>query len=198
VFLLCREKPAGASGRALLLGAPGEAIPQVEDEIRAIARLFDDPVACIGPEATRAALERYAPGSRVIHLAAHGVFRHDNPLFSALKLSDTWLNFHDIYNLDLRADLVTLSGCYSGLNRIAQGDELLGLARGFFYAGAASLLVSLWAVNDRATSEFMQAFYRRYQAGRPKPAALREAALEVKEQYDHPYYWAPFVLVGRR
>lgn len=198
VFRLCQGKSQGTGGRALVLGVPGEMIPNVAEEVYTIGRLFPESVRLMGEEATKEALERHGPDSAIIHLATHGVVRYDNPLFSALKLADTWLNFHDIYNLDLRADIVTLSGCYSGVNRIAHGDELLGLVRGFLYAGAASLLVSLWAVNDRATAELMGHFYSRLKEGRPKRAALREAALAVKEKYDHPYYWAPFVLIGRR
>jgi CHAT domain-containing protein len=198
VFRLCQEKASRAAGRALIIGVPGAAIPSVEQEVRTISQLFPDNVLLIGPEGTKQALEQYAPDSFIIHLATHGFFRYDNPLFSAIRLADTWLNFHDIYNLDLRSDLVTLSGCYSGLNRIAHGDELLGLVRGFLYAGAASLLVSLWAVNDRSTAEFMQIFYSRLKEGASKRSALREATLEIKKRYEHPYYWAPFVLIGRR
>ncbi|MBI1745472.1 MAG: CHAT domain-containing protein [Acidobacteria bacterium] len=198
VFRLCQKKAPKPAGRALIVGVPGDTIPSVEEEVRTIGRLFPDHTLLIGGAATKPALGRYASESALIHLAAHGVFRYDNPLFSALRLADSWLDFHDIYNLDLKSDLVVLSGCYSGLNRIAHGDELLGLMRGFLYAGAASLLVSLWAVNDRSTAEFMQSFYSQWKDGQPKRSALRAATLAIKEKYDHPYYWAPFVLVGRR
>jgi CHAT domain-containing protein len=118
-------------------------------------------------------------------------------LFSSLKLADSWLNFYDIFNLDLNAELVTLSACQTGLSKVFAGDELVGLMRGFLYAGVPSLIVSLWAVNDRSSSEFMKLLYRRLTDGGRKRAALREAQLALKEAYPNPYYWAPFVLMGK-
>src|SRR5262249_50820620 len=100
IFRLCQEKPACSEGRALILGVPGETIPSVVEEVRTIERLFPGSLLLIGADATKRALEQHASASSIIHLATHGVFRYDNPLFSALKLADTWLNFHDIYNLD--------------------------------------------------------------------------------------------------
>jgi CHAT domain-containing protein len=93
--------------------------------------------------------------------------------------------------------LVVLSGCSTGVGGVYVGDEMLGLVRGFLYANAASLVVSLWAVNDPATAELMKIFYRLLREGRRPRAALREAALGLKQQHPHPYYWAPFVLIGR-
>ena len=93
--------------------------------------------------------------------------------------------------------LLTLSGCVTGLNVVADGDELLGLARGLLYAGAQSLLLSLWDVNDRSTAEFMKVFYTRMLNQRNKAQALQSAMLELRTQYPHPYYWAPFKLIGK-
>jgi len=80
---------------------------------------------------------------------------------------------------------------------LLEGDELLGLARGFLYAGTPSLVVSLWRVNDRSTTLLMQTFYEELLGGASKPRALRRAILRVKQEYPHPYYWAPFVLIGK-
>jgi CHAT domain-containing protein len=91
---------------------------------------------------------------------------------------------------------VTLSGCATGMNAVAAGDELLGLVRGLLYAGARALVLTLWDVHDKTTSEFMTAFYRSLQAGCAKPAALRAAMMEIRSRHPHPYYWAPFFLVG--
>jgi CHAT domain-containing protein len=107
------------------------------------------------------------------------------------------LSFYDVFDLELDAELVTLSACNTGLNELSSGDELSGLMRGFLYAGAPSLMVSLWAVNDRSTSELMQSFYRHMADGTPKRTALRLAQLEMLERYGHPYYWAPFILMGK-
>jgi CHAT domain-containing protein len=117
-------------------------------------------------------------------------------MFSFLKLADSPLNFYSLLDLELEAEMVTLSACHTGVNMVFPGDELHGLMRGFLYAGAPSLVASLWAVSDRSTSELMREMYSRISAGETKRAALRAAQLLVKEQYGHPYYWAPFILMG--
>ena len=95
-------------------------------------------------------------------------------MFSSLKLGDSWLNLFDIFNLQLGAELTTLSACETGMSAVWEGDELLGLARGFLYAGTPSLVVSLWTVNDRSTSQLMRQFYEGLQHGLSKSRALRE------------------------
>src|SRR5207249_200434 len=105
----------------------------------------------------------------------HAVFRTDNPMFSSLKLADGPLNALDLYSMTCQTNLVTLSGCKSGMNDVGRADELLGLMRGFLYAGARSLLLSLWDVNDRSTSAFMREFYQSWLGGRSKAEALQDA-----------------------
>src|SRR5450756_2216936 len=97
--------------------------------------------------------------SRFVHIATHGWFRQDNPMFSSISLGDSHLNLFDLYQLNLPCELVTLSGCGTGLNMVVGGDDLLGLVRGLLYAGAQGVLVTLWDVNDRSTAEFMKLFY---------------------------------------
>jgi CHAT domain-containing protein len=103
-----------------------------------------------------------------------------------------------LYRLRLSAELVTLSGCATGLNVVVGGDEILGLTRGLLYAGAHALLLTLWDVNDESTAAFMPAFYREL-AGEPvnKAEALGRAMRELREARPHPYYWAPFVMSGK-
>jgi CHAT domain-containing protein len=132
----------------------------------------------------------------MLHIATHGYFRQDSPLFSSIRLGSSFLTLYDLYRLQLPVELVTLSGCTTGMNVVAAGDELIGLARGFFQAGAQSLLLSLWDAHDASTAEFMQAFYGRLQQGVSKAAALKSAMIELRERYPHPYQWAPFVLNG--
>ena len=106
----------------------------------------------------------------ILHLATHGRFRPDNPLFSALRLADGWLTVRDACELDLHGcGLVALSACETGVSQVAPGDELLGMTRGFFASGAASLLVSLWPVDDAATVDLMVEFYRRLADGAARP-----------------------------
>jgi len=118
-------------------------------------------------------------------------------MFSGIRLGDSYLSLYDLYQLKFNAELVTLSGCATGLNVVAAGDELLGLIRGFFYAGARSLLLTLWDVHDKSTSEFMTSFYRRLGDSRDHAVALQGALRELRQTYPHPYYWAPFMLVGK-
>jgi len=153
--------------------------------------------------ATRANLEAQAGTARIIHLATHGEFRPDVPLFSTLYLADGPLTTTDVFNLTLTASLVTLSACQSGASAVGGGDELVGFSRAFLYAGAASLLMTWWRVEDRATACLMDRFYQALLEGQRKPTALRQAQLallrgEEGARYRHPYFWAPFFLVGDR
>jgi CHAT domain-containing protein len=198
VFTLCLEKARRQrrSDQVLIMGVPDEAAPLIRDEVEAVRSLWPDAQVFLDHEATLDRLREQAPQCRLLHLASHGVFRRDNPMFSALKLSDCWLNLYDIFNLDLNAELVTLSVCETGMNAVFPGDELFGLMRGFLYAGAPSLVVSLWVAHDGSTSEFMRWFYAGMREGLSKRAAYRQAQRAVREEYAHPYYWAPFILMG--
>ena len=118
-------------------------------------------------------------------------------MFSSIRMGNSYLSLYDLYQLSLPVDLVTLSGCATGLSVVAAGDELMGLARGLFQAGAQTLLLSLWDVHDTSTADLMTAFYSRYQAGEDKATAIRSAMRQVREEYPHPYQWAPFVLIGK-
>jgi CHAT domain-containing protein len=97
----------------------------------------------------------------------------------------------------LNCELVTLSACETGINLIAPGDELIGLSRGFFSAGTPSLLLSLWSVDDEATKNLMTTFYKNIQAGRKPVDALRQSQLKMLNDKPHPFFWSPFVLIGR-
>lgn len=118
-------------------------------------------------------------------------------MFSGIRLGDGYLNLYDLYQMRLGSGLVTLSGCATGMNFVAAGDELLGLQRGLFFAGATTLLLSLWDVHDQSTSQLMQHFYRKYLQTGDLAASLRDAMQQLRQQNPHPYFWAPFVLVGK-
>ena len=134
--------------------------------------------------------------SAFLHLATHATFRQDNPSYSAFELVDGWVTVNDLYGLDHFPPLVTLSACETGRAAIEVGDELMGLCRGFFSAGVHALVVSLWTVDDLATAELMGNFYRRLRDGQPVGAALHDAQRETMHKWHHPYYWAPFFLIG--
>jgi CHAT domain-containing protein len=199
VLASCYERPSVAEsvGHPLLVAVADPAVPQISGEVDALQKLFGTALVLSGDGATEHAFRRHAPEADVIHLASHAVFRHDNPLFSAIKLADGWLSLYDLYSMRLRASLVTLSACETGVNDVLAGDELVGLARGFFQAGAASVVVSLWAVNDTSTAHLMRRFYRHLEAGVGPAAAMRLGQAELRRAYPHPYHWAPFLVIGR-
>ncbi len=196
VFRLCHRRSANRTGGALVLGIPDAAAPVVLDEVRTVAKTIPQSELFLGEAATANLLRIKGEQSRLIHIATHGYFRQDNPMFSGIRLGDGILSLYDLYQMNLPAELITLSGCATGLSVVADGDELLGLVRGLIYAGAQSALLTLWDVQDRSTAEFMASFYSHLSCGDDKSAALRSAMLELRNRYPHPYYWAPFVLVG--
>jgi CHAT domain-containing protein len=196
VLQQCLRRDKRTLSKALLLGVADEQTPRVHDEISAISPLFPETLALLNQEATVAALRRQAPFADVVHLACHGQFRPDNPLFSSLKLGDGWLTVREAYDLKLHCALVTLSACETGVSAVVPGDELIGLARGFFAAGSPSLLLSLWTVDDDATAELMTGFYRNLRETGSLTGALRHAQLSVMKTKPHPFFWSPFVLTG--
>jgi CHAT domain-containing protein len=196
IFALCQAKSAKSQG-SLILGVPDPQTPHILKEVQSVAAILREPELFLGASASLATLQERGPRSRIVHIATHGYFRQDNPMFSGIRLGDSYLNLYDLYQLRLPVELVTLSGCATGLNVVTAGDELLGLVRGLLSAGAQTLLLTLWDVHDRSTAEFMKLFYRRFRRHGHKALALQGAMLELRERCPHPYYWAPFILVGK-
>jgi len=197
IFAHCHSQNSCRSGPSLIMGIEDPRMPFVRDEVEAVAKVVPEPIVLWASDATEQALNEYGPASRLIHIASHGCFRQDSPLFSSIRLADSYLSLYDLYRTNLPVDLLTLSGCVTGLDFVDEGDELIGLTRGLLYAGARSLLLSLWDVDDRSTSELMLEFYSELAVQPRKADALQKAMLRLRERYTHPYYWAPFKLIGR-
>jgi CHAT domain-containing protein len=197
IYTMCTRRDANAGRGALLLGVQDVKAPFIELEIQSVAAAVRQPRVFLGANATTEILRTVGRESSIIHIATHGVFRKDNPMFSAVRMGDGYMSFYDLHQFKLPAELLTLSGCGTGLSVVAAGDELLGLTRGLLSAGAQSLLLSLWDVHDLTTSEFMSSFYRHLGQNGERAAALRAAMLETRDRQPHPYFWAPFVLVGK-
>ena len=197
VYSLCCARESSFRDESLVMGIPDAPRPISKTKPGMRLRRFRKHAFVLGRMPPKRALREHGPSSRFIHIATHGLFRSDNPMFSSIRLGDSHLSLFDLYQLPLSAELVTLSGCSTGLNVVVGGDELVGLMRGLFYAGAQGILVSLWDVHDRSTSEFMRLFYRDLQRYSDKAEAVRAAMLELRQNYPHPYFWAPFVLVGK-
>jgi CHAT domain-containing protein len=194
-LLLCQERMPHPGG-ALVIGVADARIPAVAEEIDAVADTLATRHVMRDGAATRDRVMRDAAGRGVVHLATHGLFRADNPLFSALKLADGWLTAADLARLDLSGATVTLSACETGRAQAGAGDEVLGLTHAILGAGARTLMVSLWLAHDRSTADLMKAYYRTSAGDGSRAHALRLAQLEIKSRLAHPYYWAPFVQMG--
>lgn len=186
-------------------------LPGSGDEVRGIASLYPGARTFLGAAATEERAKSVPQGTRYLHFACHGLLDERFPLNSALALSipehpkegedngllQAWEIFESVR---LDADLVTLSSCDSGLGQELGGEGLLGLTRAFQYAGARSVLASLWSVSDRSTAELMKRFYGHLRQGATKDEALRRAQVDLirspESEFSHPYYWAAFQLSG--
>lgn len=200
--------PAESTGDgSLFLGALGEArvedwspLPGTLTETSAI--LGEYPTATRVVEAAftrRAALNALTRYDRV-HFATHGILNSSSPMFSAVLMGtpdgDTRLSLYEMADLKVRARLVVLSACETGLGRLQRGDEITGLTRTLLQAGARSVVSSLWSVADDSTAFLMTRFYRELNRGASTASALRTAALATRAEYGHPFFWAPFTLSG--
>jgi len=191
--------------RGLRLGP----LPGTRGEVEEISGLFPGGRSLLGLDASEEAIKSLAPQARRIHFACHGLLDEQFPLNSALAFSipghpeegrdngllQAWEIFEE---LRLDADLVTLSACDSGLGKEMGGEGLVGLVRAFQFAGARSVLASLWSVSDDSTADLMKRFYGYLKKGRSKDEALRAAQVDLIRSRDfaHPYYWAAFQLTG--
>jgi tetratricopeptide (TPR) repeat protein/CHAT domain-containing protein len=192
------------------LGINLEPLPNSKREVEALAGLYPARLrrVYLGAQATESAVKRERLSKyRRIHFATHGLIDEQVPARSGLILSasdgeeDGILQMNEIFDLELDAELVVLSACQSGLGKLVRGEGMVGLTRAFLYAGAESVVVSLWSVNDESTAEFMKSFYRHMKSGKSRSEALRLAKRAMIKSttpaYKFPYFWAPFVLIGR-
>ncbi len=212
--------------RILVVGNPTLDLPAARDEAQRIAAQFADPVLLLEDQATEAAVRAQIATAPLVHLATHGILDAESPLNSAVALAGgEALSVYELMLLRLQARLVVLSACSTAQGETTGGDDVLGLTRGLLAAGAQAALVSLWPVEDRSTALMMGELYRRLKGGAAPAEALRDAerflhALSedpgdsapgperrvifggpgvqapVDPGFSHPYYWAPFVLVG--
>jgi CHAT domain-containing protein len=202
-YVSSRSKPQGF--RALVLANDQEVgmapLNYANEEAHAVASLFGtEPL--LGDTATVSALRSSAANHDILHLIAHVEVDRKNPQFSSILLGDSKdndgaLKLNDIYGLNLKdTNLVVLSGCESQMGNRTRGDDIISLSRAFIYAGAPSVVGSLWSVDDAATQQLMVSFYSHLKQGQSKADALRAAQAELRKRYPSPYYWAGFVLTG--
>jgi CHAT domain-containing protein len=191
-----KPKPRRNS-QTVVFGVGDPLIPQITVETHAVAQHLPQTRLFLDEQATLAAFRAQAVHFGILHLACHGLFRVDNPMFSALRLYDAWLTAADVMELDLTDTFVTLSACESGRSNELRGDEILGLTRAFLGAGVQTLIVSLWLIEDEAAASLMARLYEQVAQGADYTVALCTAQLALKEKFPHPYYWAPFIVIGQ-
>ena len=230
------------AGKVLAFGNPDLGDPQMnlrfaELEAREVQRLYPQSTVLLKKEATEEKGKALSPQHDILHFATHAELDENDPLSSAVLLAkegkeDGRLEVREIFGMDLKANLVVLSGCETGLGKLSTGDELVGLTRAFIYAGTPSVVASLWKVDDSSTAHLMSSFYRNLKTmtkaealrqaqlalirgegrsdllarrgvggiGRlgetPEPKVLSQGSISVPISTSHPYFWAPFILVG--
>jgi CHAT domain-containing protein/tetratricopeptide (TPR) repeat protein len=198
VLKYCLKKNDITDVEPCLIGVSDQATPFVEGEIQDIISMFPGSTVLMNGAATRFAFTNASRKTSFLHIATHGTFRQDNPMFSGFKLADGWITALDLFSMTCQTNLVTLSGCKSGLAQVTGSDDLVGLMRGFMYAGARSLLLSQWNIDDECTAKLMSRFYHAWHTGSSKSRALNTAMKSIRKEYPNPFYWAPFLLVGKQ
>jgi CHAT domain-containing protein len=198
------DRGSGAVDRALVIGNPdlgaGLALPWAEREARMVARYEPGATVLVRGDATEAKVKGLLESAGLVHFATHGVLKESDPLSSALLLvpgagEDGRLEVRELFGFELRARLVVLSACDTGLGKLSRGDELVGLQRAFLYAGTPAVITTLWKVDDRASYQLIRSFYSRLEKVGPAEA-LRQAQRETLKAFSHPYSWAAFTLTG--
>jgi CHAT domain-containing protein len=192
------ETQAGTS--ALVMGYEPEKNPVFLEEAEVIAKLFGSH-PWLDKAANTPTLRRYALDASYIHLSCHGKFKQPASLDSCVQLADDNFTARQWMELQLKANLVTLSACETGLSDVGRGDEIVGLTSALLYAGASSVLLTLWSVVGPTTKEWMLDFYKRAWSNKTgklkaKAFAFQEATLALRKQHPDPFLWAPFILVG--
>jgi CHAT domain-containing protein/uncharacterized protein HemY len=206
VFMICENRKGSAGSRFMGmalsdLSIEGKAgLPGTDEELRKILPLFPDNLSAFGKQGTETFVKKNAGNFNFIHFATHGSYNYDQPLYSYLLFpasdeDDGRLNVYEVFGLNLKASLVTLSACETGLGNLSRGDEIVGLSRAFLFAGSSSVIVSLWAVADYPTSILMASFYKNLKDHNLQEA-LSMAQRDLIKIYPEPIYWSPFILIG--
>ncbi|HKE57619.1 MAG TPA: CHAT domain-containing protein, partial [Pyrinomonadaceae bacterium] len=181
-------------------------LPEAEREVQTLGRLYGQSRSevHVGPEAREDLAKQEAGRFRILHFATHGIINNSSPMYSHLVLSqgdskeDGLLEAWELLNLDLHADLVVLSACETARGEVGAGEGVIGLSWALFVAGTPTTVVSQWKVDSAATTQLMVDFHRNHLAATSKAQSLRKAMLRLlaDKQHQHPFYWAPFVVIG--
>jgi len=176
-------------------------------EVERVREIWGEGDIFMGQEATEDKFKALGEDYKIIHFATHGMANDQDPDFSLLafteiadSIENEFLYVSDIYNMQLKADLVVLSACETALGELNEGEGSISLARSFSYAGAKSIFTTLWSVNDQATSALVENFYYNLKQGMPKDQALQKAKTMFlaagNHETSHPFLWSPYILIG--
>lgn len=190
------QSPGRRGRTAFVAGVPSEQLPAVVAEVERVRSSLTGWTVQTDLQPSIDSLRREGKRSQLVHIAAHGMLRRDNPAYSFVELADGPLFVHDLADLRLHASTVVLTACSSGRGAAPAGDEWIGLARGFLQAGASSVVASLWPIQDEPTLELMEPFYAAFAAGDPPPIALGKAMRALMVSRPHPWHWASFASLG--
>lgn len=183
-----------------------EPLVYATEEVKVLQELFaGSSRGIMGIEATETAFKQLASQYGVLHFATHGIVNHSDPMFSSLAFitdgeNDGLLHTHELFGMELNAELVTLSACNSGVGKLYDGEGVMSIARGFAYSGAPNMIMTLWPVSDQATQVIMKSFYEKLKEGLPKHKALQQAKLDFIKLYNigtrSPQLWGGLIVVG--
>ena len=201
-----KEKKRATGGeRALVMGNPSLGdqaynLRFAEREAREVARVYPKSEVYLKEQASKPKAVSLSPNFEMLHFAVHAELNEADPMSSALLLAgegkdDGRLRVGEIFSLNLKAAMVVLSACETGLGKLSSGDEMVGLTRSFIYAGTPSIITTLWKVNDRASYELMREFYSNLRTNK-KSEALRQAQLKTMQEFPEPFFWAAYGLTG--
>lgn len=196
VLAQCQNRVPERRPGVTIVGVSDDLAPLVAAECEVVAAHFDNPTRLIDGDATAARVLASIDQQGVVHIAGHGWWRSDNPVFSAIKAADRWLTAAEMMQCDLNGSLVVLSACDSARVRVLPGDEVHGLARAVLGAGASTMVACLWPADDESTQEIMGLFYGELAANEAPRSALQRAQLALRNRRPHPYYWAGFGIIG--
>jgi CHAT domain-containing protein len=193
--LLTRPRLQRDPGMVILAHTNNGQLSYIKQETEAISKIFTS-IRYLDSQARQEYMEREP--LQILHIAAHGRHRVDQPDLSYIQLEDGYLYADDLLQKNLDYELVTFSACETGKTVVGKSEEMIGLIRGVLYAGAQSMIVSMWRVDDKMTTRLMTHFYTLLKEGKSKAASLREAQLKIIRSHPgiHPAYWGAFQLVG--
>lgn len=183
-----------------------EPLLYADQEVRVLEELFGgSSIGVVGAGSTETFFKQVAKEYGVLHFATHGIVNHNDPMFSGLafltdSINDGLLHTHELFSLELNAELVTLSACNSGVGKLYAGEGVMSIAKGFAYSGAPNMVMTLWPVSDQATEAIMRLFYQYLKEGMPKHKALQKAKLAFIKEYQighrHPQLWGGLIVIG--